>query len=65
MKKKTWYVEAWDFLDKRKTAIGTVMLFASQFVAPHTVGYQILFYGGTLLGGVGIMHKAAKREFTK
>lgn len=65
MKKKTWYENVWDFLDKRKTAIGTIMLFASQFVPTHTVGYQILFFGGTLLGGVGITHKAVKGEFTK
>ena len=60
LKNKKWYEAAWDFLDEKKTVIGTVLLFTSNFLKPHTVAYQICFYGGTLLGGTGITHKAIK-----
>lgn len=65
MKKEKWYEKAWQFLNGKKTTIGTVMLFAANYVKPHTVAYQVLFYGGTLLGGTGIIHKAQKKEFNK
>jgi hypothetical protein len=55
----------WKWLDGKKTAIGTAMLIASEFVKPYTVAYQILTIGGVLLGGSGIGHKLVKGDFKK
>lgn len=61
--KESFMKKAWRFLDGKKTAIGSAMLIASNFVAKHTVAYQVLYYGGVLLGGTGLVHKAKKGEF--
>ena len=57
-----WFEKSWNWLDGKKTVIGGAMVWSSTFVAPHTIGYAILFYGGSLLGGSGVAHKTVKNE---
>lgn len=52
----------WNFLDGKKTIIGTAMLMAAEILPEKTTAYYICEIGGTLLGGVGLMHKASKTE---
>lgn len=57
-----WYEKTWKWLDGKKTVIGGAMVWASTFVKPHTVAYGILYYGGGLLGGTGVVHKIVKDD---
>lgn len=55
--------QAWQYFNGKKTAIGTVMVICSEIFPQHTVAHQVLYYGGVILGGAGVMHKAQKGEF--
>jgi hypothetical protein len=57
-----WFTKTWRWLDQKKTVIGGAMVWSSTFVPPHTIGYAILFYGGSLLGGSGVVHKIVKND---
>jgi hypothetical protein len=50
----------WNFLDGKKTVIGTGLLLASEALPKSSTAYYICYVGGTLLGGVGLLHKADK-----
>ena len=58
-----WLKSAWNWVDKKKTAIGTVSFIAARFFPPHTLTHQILETVGELFGGVGLVHKAVKKDF--
>lgn len=59
---KNWFKKSWEWLDDKKTVIGGAMVWTSTLLKPHTLAYGILYYGGTLLGGVGVAHKSIKGE---
>jgi len=58
------FKKVWNWLNGKKTVIGSVLLFGAQFLKPHTVAYQIAFYGGTFLAGGGAAHKVKKGELS-
>lgn len=59
-----WLKKTWNWLDQKKTAIGTVALIVADVVPEPTVS-AVLKGLGILLGGVGVAHKVAKKEFNK
>lgn len=58
-----WLKSAWDWLDKKKMAVGTLSFIAARFFPDHTVTHQVLEIVGELFGGVGFLHKAVKKDF--
>ena len=52
----------WNFLDGKKTYIGTAMLMAATVLPKETTAYYICAIGGELFGGIGFAHKANKAE---
>ena len=58
-----WLKKTWNWLDKKKMAIGTVSLIASSFFPQHTLVYQILDGVGKVFGGGGFLHKVVKKDF--
>ena len=50
----------WNWFDEKKTVIGTLMLTAAGYVPQEKILHQVLFFGGQLLGGVGIGHRVVK-----
>ena len=52
--------DTWNFLDGKKTAIGTGLLLISKIFPQHTAVYQICNGLGELLGGVGLLDKGRK-----
>lgn len=58
-----WLTKTWKWLDRKKTAIGTISLIASEIVPDPTVS-SILKGIGVLFGGVGVLHKTVKKDFT-
>jgi hypothetical protein len=59
-----WLKKTWDWLDQKKTVIGTVALLAADVVPDPTIS-TILKGLGIIFGGVGIAHKVKKKEFNK
>jgi len=59
-----WLKKAWEYLDKKKTAIGTVALVAAD-VIPDPTAKAILTGIGIIFGGVGIAHKVVKSDLGK
>ena len=53
-------LDLWQWLDGKKTTIGTVMLLGSKLFPEQTFAHQALDLGGELLGGIGILHKGQK-----
>jgi hypothetical protein len=51
--------DIWDFLDGKKTAIGTIMLTAAIYIEEPTIK-AILTIGGQIFGGGGVVHKVKK-----
>jgi len=55
-----WLKNAWKWLDGKKTAIGTVLLIAANYIPPDKTAHIILSIAGQVLGGTGVMHKIKK-----
>jgi hypothetical protein len=60
--KKGFIKKAWEFVDGKKTAIGTIMAIASNIFPEYTVMHNLLYWGGQLIGGTGVVHKAVKGQ---
>lgn len=57
--------KTWDYMDRKKTVIGGAMVWLSTLTKPHTVAYFVLYYGGSILGGTGVIHKVYKNDLGK
>lgn len=51
-----------NWFDGKKTVIGSMMLMGAGYIPHDKIMHHLLFWGGQLLGGVGITHKAIKKE---
>jgi len=54
----------WAFLSGKKTIVGMLMIIVADHLTSGTLGYDLLQYGGAILAGGGLLHKAQKK-FTK
>lgn len=67
-KKSTWSkigstaADVWEFLDGKKTVIGGIMVWASSTIPMPPLYQGILYWGGVLIGGTGVVHKATKGD---
>jgi hypothetical protein len=60
-----WLKDAWNWLDGKKTAIGSTLLVVAQVLPPHTTVHKVSLVLGTLLTGTGVVHKAKKGELNR
>jgi hypothetical protein len=56
---------AWEWLDQKKTIIGTVAMMGSKVFPENTVAHQVLYGIGYVFGTVGILHKVNKKDYGK
>lgn len=54
--------DTWNWLDGRKTAIGTTCLIVADYIPRDKTAYVILTIAGQLFGGTGILHKINKAD---
>lgn len=56
-----WFTKTWKWLDKKKTAIGSLALIAAEVVPDPTVK-AILQGVGIIFGATGVAHKLVKDD---
>lgn len=54
--------DTWNYLDGKKTVIGTVCLIVAQYIPPHTTLYAVLSVTGQIFGATGVLAKANKAD---
>lgn len=53
-------VSVWDYLDGKKTAIGTGCLIIANYIPEDKTAHIVLKIVGELFGGSGVIHKLSK-----
>ena len=57
-----WFSKAWEWLDKKKTTIGSLALIAAEVVPEPTIS-AVLKGVGIIFGATGVAHKIVKKDY--